>query len=232
MEDQGSKQLEGREVSRRQFLKLAGAFAVGLGLGDALPRLLWLDKGVYAIAAAGGYLLVDTKKCAGCVSCMLACSLVHEGKENLSLSRIQVLQNPFGRFPGDVTQEQCRQCVYPACVEACPTGALHAEPTSGNVRLVDEQKCIGCQRCVEACPHKPSRAVWNFEKRRSQKCDLCANTPFWKEKGGPGGQQACVAVCPMKAITFTKTVPTQTGDLGYHVNLRTASWKQLGLPVD
>ncbi|MDI6872594.1 MAG: twin-arginine translocation signal domain-containing protein, partial [Bacillota bacterium] len=130
--DNGGKQSETGEVSRREFLKLASAFAVGLGLGDALPRLLYLGGGMVAIPASGGYLLVDTKKCAGCVSCMLACSLVHEGKENLSLSRIQVLQNPFGRYPEDVSQEQCRQCSYPAC--------------------------------VEACPHKPSRVVWNFEQ--------------------------------------------------------------------
>jgi protein NrfC len=157
---------------------------------------------------------------------------VHEGKENLSLSRIQIIQNPFGHFPDDIIQEQCRQCVFPACVEACPTGALHADPKNGNVRLVDEQKCIGCQRCVEACPHKPSRAIWNFEQKHSQKCDLCANASHWKQKGGPDGLQACVEVCPMKAIKFSRTIPTQTGDVGYHVNLRGANWKQLGLPTD
>ncbi len=37
---------------------------------------------------------------------MLVCSLVHEGEENLSLSRIQILQDPFGRWPDDLTQEQ------------------------------------------------------------------------------------------------------------------------------
>lgn len=219
-------------VTRREFLRYASAVAVGLGIGGALTDLIWLGEGVVAIPASGGYLLVDTKKCAGCVSCMLACSLVHEGKENLSLSRIQVLQNPFGRFPEDVSQEQCRQCVYPACVDACPTGALHAEEKYGNVRLVDEKKCIGCQRCVAACPHTPSRAIWNFEQKHAQKCDLCANTPHWKEQGGPDGKQACVEVCPMKAIKFTREIPAQMGEVGYQVNLRGASWKQLGLPVD
>jgi protein NrfC len=92
------------------------------------------------------------------------------------------------------------------------------------MRMVDERKCIGCQRCVEACPHKPSRAIWNFEKKHSQKCDLCANTPYWDEKGGPDGKQACVAVCPMKAIKFTKEIPNQTGEAGYDVNLRGPGW--------
>jgi len=30
-----------------------------------------------------GYLIVDSKKCAGCIACMLACSLVHEEKRTL-----------------------------------------------------------------------------------------------------------------------------------------------------
>ena len=75
---------------------------------------------------------------------MLACSLVHEGVENLTLSRIQVIQNPFESFPDDVTIEQCRQCVDPACVKACPVDALKANAEYGNVRMVDRTKCIGC----------------------------------------------------------------------------------------
>ena len=58
------------------------------------------------------------------MSCMLACSLVHEGKENLSFSRIQIVQDSFERFPDDITMAQCRQCKEPKCVEACDTGAL------------------------------------------------------------------------------------------------------------
>jgi protein NrfC len=104
-------------ISRRNFLKLTGSVAAGSGV---LSELVWLRDGLAAIPASEGYLLVDTKKCQGCLSCMLACSLVHEGIENLSFARIQILQNSFGKFPDDLTMAQCRQCVEPACVEACP----------------------------------------------------------------------------------------------------------------
>jgi protein NrfC len=83
---------------------------------------------------------------------MLACSLVHEGVQSQSLSRIQIMQNAFEAYPRDVAVEQCRQCVEPACVEACPVDALEANPDSGNVRMVDRDECIGCGACVEACP--------------------------------------------------------------------------------
>jgi protein NrfC len=190
------------------------------------------------IPPADGYLLVDIEKCQGCASCMLACSLIHEGVESLSLSRIQIMQDSFASFPGDLTVEPCRQCVDPACVKACPTGALQADAEHGNVRMVDKEECIGCGLCYGACPYVPSRAFLAADKAyddevKSRKCDLCANAPYhWDEAGGgPDGKQACVAVCPVGAIAFTRDIPEQDGDGGYKVNLRDESWAVLGYPT-
>jgi len=223
---------ESSDYSRRDFLSLSKNMLIGTGIAGLTPGLIWLDNAMAAIPASEGYLLVDTKKCQGCASCMLACSLVHEGVENLTLSRIQVIQNPFESYPDDVTIEQCRQCVDPACVKACPEDALKANAKYGNVRMVDRTKCIGCGDCAEACPYMPSRAVISDEK--SRKCDLCANTPYhWDDAGGgPNGKQACVEVCPVGAIKFTKKIPVQKGDNGYKVNLRTKNWWKLGYPRD
>ena len=215
--------------SRRDFLIFAGTVAIG---GGVLPKLIWLDNAIAAIPASEGYLLVDTKKCQGCLSCMLACSLVHEGTENLSLARIQILQNSFAKFPNDLTIAQCRQCVEPPCVEACPEKALYVDEKKGNIRIVDVKKCIGCKACVQACPFEPSRALWNPEKKNALKCDLCSDAPFWSEKGGVKGKQACIEVCPLGAIQFTKKIPEQKGDTGYKANLRGESWKKLGYPTD
>jgi len=236
-----------KEQTRREFLKYSGTIVLLVGGGCYVPvnrksadpkaskAPIKLSSG---IPASDGYLLVDIKKCQGCASCMLACSLVHEGVESLSLSRIQIIQNSFEAFPDDVTIEQCRQCVEPACVEACPADALKANPKYGNVRMVDRDKCIGCGDCVEACPYTPSRPVvvsdenYNGDKK-SRKCDLCANTPYHWDKagGGPDGKQACVEVCPVGAIKFTKEIPVQEGDAGYKVNLRDRNWGSLGYPT-
>jgi protein NrfC len=156
---------------------------------------------------------------------MMACSLVHEGKINTKLARIQVIQNPYGHYPDDIDVHQCRQCVFPECFAACPVpGALYIDAKNGNVRRVDKSKCIGCQLCVTACPFTPSRVVWDSERGVAQMCDLCIDIPYWSEKGGPGGKQACVEVCPMEAIKFTNEIPTQIGDAGYKVNLRGEGW--------
>jgi len=217
----------GLSFSRRDFLKASGILVIGVGFGGCTS--------LNAVPASKGYLLVDTKKCQGCLTCMLACSLVHEGFESLSLARIQVVQNPFQNFPGDINIAQCRQCVEPACVAVCPVKpvkALHVDRWHGNVRTVNTKKCIGCKSCVVACPFPPGRPIWNFQENHSQKCDLCASSGFWNEKGGPGGKQACVTVCPMKAIQFTAQIPVQTGDEGYNVNLRDESWGLLGYTTE
>ncbi|MDJ0912558.1 MAG: 4Fe-4S dicluster domain-containing protein [Desulfobacterales bacterium] len=229
------------KISRRRFLKVTGTIIFVVGAGSYVPAKKSYSKPVTtdahrdAIPPSNGYLLVDIRKCQGCTSCMLACTLVHEGVENPSLSRIQIIQNPFKSFPDDVTIEQCRQCVDPVCVQACPADALQANAKYGNVRMVDRTKCIGCGDCTEACPYTPSRTVValdeNFnEDFKARKCDLCANTPYhWDVAGGgPDGKQACVEVCPVGAIEFTKEIPAQKGDEGYKVNLRGTPWWGLG----
>lgn len=210
-------------VSRRDFIKHSSMAVIGMYV---------LGCDTQSTKQALGFLLLDMKKCQGCISCMLACSLAHEGVENLSLSRIQVLQNPYGKWPDDITVAQCRQCVEPACADACPFDALKPNPDYGNILTVNIEKCIGCKNCINACPYPPGRAIWNFEGVHSQKCDLCANTPHWNEDGGLDGKKACVEICPVKAIVFTPVVPTQEGDEGYNVNLRGETWGNLGFPTD
>lgn len=220
------------DVSRREFLKITGTVAIGAGISDLFSQWIWLDDAVAALPASEGYLLVDTKKCQGCMSCMLACSLVHEGRISLTHARIQIMQDSFEKFPDDLTIAQCRQCADPECVKVCPSGALHIDSLNGNVRKVDKGNCIGCKACADACPFSPSRAIWSYEDKHALKCDLCVDSPFWNHKGGPKGKQACVEVCPLNAIQFTKKIPEQKGDTGYKVNLRGESWKKFGYSTE
>lgn len=168
---------------------------------------------------------------------MLACSLVNEGVADYAQSRIQVIQNPFQKWPLDVTIAQCRQCVEPACVAACPEGALTADPAQGHVRRIDEEKCVGCGECAQACPYTPSRANVVPDARyegedKARKCDLCASAHYhWDPAGGgPKGKQACVTICPVKAIRFTTRIPEQKGNEGYDVKLRDWKWGMMGYP--
>jgi protein NrfC len=180
------------------------------------------------IPEAQGYLIVDPKKCTGCGSCMLACSLAHEGKVNPAFSRIQIMSDPLGHFPTDIQMAVCKQCLYPQCLIVCPTEALHIDQEHMNVRRIDREKCIGCRKCMQACPFVPSRIFFDMQQKKSFKCDLCKDTPYWQKKGG----QACVTICPVNAIKFSAETPSPIGENGYTKNLRGAGWQQFGLPTD
>lgn len=179
------------------------------------------------IPVSKGYLLADPKKCAGCCSCMLACSLAHEGESNLSLARIQIFNDTFGSYPTDVAIHFCRQCEQPLCYLACPLPdeALCISEETG-VRYINEEICTGCYQCVDACPYTPSRIIFRTDNHIALKCDLCRNTPFWHA----AGKQACVETCPMKALKFTSKKPESPED--YTVNLRGAGWAKLRFPTD
>ena len=220
----GSKK---KSVLRRDFLVGSGAAIAAGALTVCTP-----ESAAAALTAApavsyqpsAGYIVHDSRLCLGCQSCMFACSMTHEGFASPSLSRIQIVRDAptFTKYPYDITMSVCRQCVSPLCVQNCPTGACHVDAANGNVRMIDESKCIGCKRCLAACPQRPHRTIWNQAKRKSTKCDLCANAPYWNEKGGPTGKQACVEICPAKSIRLVAEAPSQLDIAGYDINLAPA----------
>jgi len=227
-----------RLVLRRDFL-IGGGTAIAAGtLAACTP-----EAAAAALATAGpavatvtyekstGYVVYDSRLCLGCQSCMFACSMTHEGYANPSLSRIQIIRDApsFTKYPYDIVMAVCRQCVSPLCVQNCPTGACHVSAENGNVRMIDQEKCIGCQRCIRFCPQRPHRTVWDPAKKKSTKCDLCTDAPYWSKQGGSGGHQACVDICPAKALKLVKEAPPQMDVAGYDVNLSPAP-KQKAAP--
>ncbi len=222
-----SEEINKKKYSRRDFLVTGGTVVAVDALISANP--ISAPAATPDMPASKGYLVYDSKKCAGCTTCMLSCSLTHYGVQNLSLSRIQIIQNSFGKFPYDLQVAPCRQCVTPPCVINCPVGAAYIDKANGNVRRIDSKKCIGCKTCIKMCPQQPHRTVWNAELKKSSKCDLCIDTAaYWNERGGPGGKQACVESCPMKAIRFVAETPDQTETDGYDIKLRNEHWFKLG----
>jgi protein NrfC len=214
------------KISRRQFLLGSSA----LGASFLLPgRLLAIPN---TIADSKGFLVVDLKKCQGCGTCMMACALAHSGMASYNLARIQIQQDSFADWPDDVSMAICRQCQDAPCVAVCPVRPIKANkpnPKQGNVRMIDPALCIGCKMCLTRCPFTPSRIQWNPYLQKSQKCDLCVDTPYLEEKGGPGGTQACVKVCPVNAISYITKMPDQGSDDSYNVNLRGRAWSKLGM---
>ena len=64
----------------------------------------------------------------------------------------------------------CNHCSYPACLAACPRQAIYKRPEDGIV-LIDQARCRGYRKCVEACPYKKS--MYRPTTRVSEKCIGC-----------------------------------------------------------
>jgi protein NrfC len=218
----GDNKIDKKKFSRRDFVLGSGTALAGGALTAvtaATPAAASKAKKL-DYPQSTMYLVYDSKHCAGCLSCMLACSLVHEGVTSLSLSRIQVHRAVLAKYPLDIQQNVCRQCPEPLCVVNCPTGAAHVSAKNGNIRMIDSEKCIGCQTCIKSCPHIPHRPIWNPATNKSTKCDMCVTTPYYNKKGGPGGTQACVEACPASALKIVAELPSQADISGYDRNLQ------------
>jgi len=140
---------------------------------------------------------VTVELCMGCHTCELACAVAHSQAKDLVLAasrgekpgyRINVER--FGALPVPVA---CQHCEEPACVAACPTGAVHRK-ADGKPVLMDDARCIGCTLCVQACPF--GMMAMRMDGKVGMKCDLCI------ERLAKGLQPACSSSCPTQALHF------------------------------
>jgi len=132
---------------------------------------------------------VDLNKCIGCGACELACSQKNDGAFRISKARIRV-----DKGPETILRDKkfavyvCHQCENAPCILSCPQGALFKDSTTGIVK-VDEDKCIGCSLCVQACPYN---AIWiDALKGKAFKCQICDQV-----------QPPCVNICPRNALSI------------------------------
>lgn len=180
-------------VGRREFIAGAGVCLTGAVsvLATGTPSL-----GEGAEAHPCKVLLHDATLCAGCGTCAMMCSLFQEGDVGPTLSRSEIVRDPFSY---DFALIVCQQCVFPECYFACPLKdrARLIESRTGIV-YVDEDVCIGCGRCVAACRFNPPRTTIHPEKRVALNCDRCLD-----RDEGP----ICVEFCTMNALTCSSMQP-------------------------
>lgn len=178
-------------MSRRGFLASGGVLAGGALaaslLGGCAPNASGSNSDeLGGIKKAKGHIKHVSEICTGCRTCELSCVLTHEQLINPRLARNTVYTDVQAGHVTDVLY--CQQCDDPKCLQECPTGALHVDDSTG-ARVIDQDVCIGCQTCLNACIFAPvsSRIKYNEETNTCFKCDLC------------GGDPICVKRCPLGA---------------------------------
>ncbi len=193
------------KLNRRDFMKIS-AGATGLILlhsaGMRSPREASAKD---SADRSGKAVLVDVSKCVGCWWCYAACKHTHNLPETVrpdpehppelnsniwtTLSTSKSSSNEWV-----FAKRQCMHCEHPACVEACPVGALQKTP-DGPV-VYDDSKCFGCRYCMVACPFGVPNFEWEDSVPWIRKCDFCA------DRLAEGLEPACVSACPNGALKF------------------------------
>jgi formate dehydrogenase iron-sulfur subunit len=156
-------------------------------------------------------MLTDMTKCIGCGLCAQACREWNHlstqetagqdmnqqdaclSAETWTLPDLQVVEHD-GELNRVFVKRQCMHCVDPACVSACPVGALQKQE-NGAVTY-DCTKCIGCRYCMVACPFGIPKFEWEETLPRIRKCTFCV------DRQAEGMEPACAAACPTGALTF------------------------------
>lgn len=146
----------------------------------------------------------DSANCSGCKTCQVACKECYHlptanlyrrvlnyagGSWDKTEAGFYVPNGVFGYF----VSMACNHCANPACVEACPTGAMQKDAETGIV-WTDHEVCIGCESCVAACPYDAPQL--NEAEGYTIKCDMCKAELTLDRK------PVCVAACPMRALDF------------------------------
>ncbi len=126
--------------------------------------------------------VANPESCSGCRICQMICTLTRDGVIDIERSRIRVSTDPFS---GTSAIAVCRQCHNAPCYYACPESAIEFDQTNGVV-VMDEERCNGCRRCLEACPF--DAILFSEGSRKAYKCDLCRGDP------------ECVKWCPMNSL--------------------------------
>ena len=136
-----------------------------LGMGAQPPRRPGIEGKRYGM-------VVDLRKCIGCQACTVSCSM--ENLPPIGQFRTTVLQYEVDRGtdvpPAMVSLPRlCNHCDEPPCVPVCPVQATFQR--QDGIVLVDNERCVGCGYCVQACPYD-ARFI-NHETQTADKCTFC-----------------------------------------------------------
>ena len=144
-------------------------------------------------------LVIDLDRCIGCHSCRIACKVENNLDTGAGI-RVDTIGGKYPDTPGGKYPNlsmywlpvPCMHCDEPSCLAGCPEEAIYKR--KDGLVLVDEEKCTGCQICIDVCPY----GVINYDDNRDViwKCALC------QHRIEEGLEPFCVVCCEGEAIFF------------------------------
>ncbi|MFV0333938.1 MAG: DMSO/selenate family reductase complex B subunit [Tropicimonas sp.] len=145
---------------------------------------------------------IDSSRCTGCKTCMIACKDYNDLPTEINYRRVYEFAGGEWTQDGNAWRQEvfayyssiaCNHCADPACTQVCPTGAMAKHAENGLV-IVNEDLCIGCKSCAMACPYGAPQ--YDAVKKHMTKCDGC------QSRVSAGQKPVCVEACPLRALDF------------------------------
>jgi anaerobic dimethyl sulfoxide reductase subunit B len=135
----------------------------------------------------------DSGRCIKCGACEVACQQWKGIKAGtFKLRRVgEVTTGTFPEVKRRFFSISCRHCAKAPCIAACPTQAIVKHPDG--IVMVEQDKCIGCRLCLEACPFG---APQFDEDGLMRICDMCP------DRIENGQTPMCAATCPTQALSW------------------------------
>lgn len=96
---------------------------------------------------------IDLDKCVACQACTIACKMENNCSEGSQWARV-VAVGPKGEYPRvkmTFIPTPCQHCENAPCVKVCPVNATYKR--RDGIIMQDTKKCIGCKKCMAACPY-------------------------------------------------------------------------------
>lgn len=153
---------------------------------------------------------INLARCVGCRACEVACKQMQNTVTGVRYR--QVIEKEQGTYPALrrlYFSTACHHCREPACLKACPKGAI-TKNAFGMV-LIDQDRCVGCRYCAAVCPYGAPQ--YNAASGKTEKCTLCVTRVLSADRTTlTGAEPACVATCIGKALEFVPDVAE--GSLG------------------
>lgn len=138
-------------------------------------------------------MLIDLETCIGCHACTVSCKIENEVAEGNFNTWVEEWDE--GEYPNVARvklPKMCNHCIDAPCIPVCPVDATYA--IEGGAVVIDEETCIGCGACVEACPY--DARYMNEETKKAGKCTFCI------QRAEAGMVPACVSSCVSHARFF------------------------------
>lgn len=108
---------------------------------------------------------IDLRKCVGCGACALACKTENNTslrKNGQTYNWADFIHETTGSFPDTTFRTLpvlCNHCSNAPCVEACPVEPKAMFKTPEGITMHNDERCIGCRACQEACPYSMENVV-------------------------------------------------------------------------